>query len=104
MEFHPSKLPIAHTYVANDVTEASEIATDLINQGFTNRVEGFKVLMPKEDKNLAKRIGLTITTSVSTGLRQIKQERNIRYWTYHEDEKHYAIVLISSDALEKLGF
>jgi len=103
MEFHPSQLPIVKSYVANDVNEASEIAAEMVNLGFVNRKEGFKVLMPKE-KNLAKRIGYTLTTSVSTGLRQTKQERNIRYWTYHQDEDHYAIVLISSQALEKLGF
>ncbi len=103
MEFHPSQLPIAKSYVANDVNEASEIAAELVNLGFENRTEGFKVLMPKE-KNLAKRIGYTLTTSVSTGLRQTKQERNIRYWTYHQDNEHYAIVLISSQALAKLGF
>jgi len=71
--------------------------------GFSDRKDGFKVLMPKE-KKLAKRIGYTITTSVNYGLRQTNQEPEIRYWTYHEDEEHYAIVLISARVLEELGF
>ena len=59
--------------------------------------------MPKE-KKLAKRIGYTVTTSINYGLRKTDQERNVRYWTYHEDKEHYAIVLVSANVLEELGF
>ena len=41
--------------------------------------------MPKESK-LAKRIGYTVTTGVTHGLRQKNEVRDIRYWTYHHDE------------------
>ncbi len=75
----------------------------MVNIGFEDKKEGFRVLMPKE-KKLAKRIGYTITTGVTYGLRQKNQVRDVRYWTYHHDSEHYAIVLISNKAVEELGF
>jgi len=59
--------------------------------------------MPKETK-LAKRIGYTVTTGVTHGLRQKNEIRDIKYWTYHHDKDHYAIVLISNKILTELGF
>ena len=103
MEFHPSVLPIAKIFDLKDEKGASDAAEEMVKLGFENRKEGFKVLMPKDSK-LAKRIGYTVTTSVNVGLRNNNQERNIRYWTYHHDDDHYAIVLISSNVLEELGF
>jgi len=103
MEFHPSKIPITKIFEVNDEKAASDAAEEMVKIGFSNKNEGFKVLMPKE-KKLAKRIGYTVTTSVNYGLRQTNQERDIQYWTYHEDENQYAIVLISSKALQELGF
>ena len=103
MEFHPSMIPIAKTFDIIDEKAASEAAEEMVKMGFSNRKDGFKVLMPKE-KKLAKRIGYTVTTSVNYGLRQTNQEREIRYWTYHEDQEHYAIVLVSARVLEELGF
>jgi len=103
MEFHPKNLPVSKTYDIKDEKEASEAVDEMVKVGFQNRKEGFRVLMPKE-KKLAKRIGYTITTGVTYGLRQKNQIRDVRYWTYHHDDKHYAIVLISSKAVEDLGF
>ena len=103
MEFHPSKIPIAKTFDIIDEKAASEAAEEMVKMGFSNRKDGFKVLMPKE-KKLAKRIGYTVTTSINHGLRQTNQEREIRYWTYHEDQEHYAIVLVGARVLEELGF
>lgn len=103
MEFHPSLLPIAKIFDLKDEKDASDAAEEMVKLGFENRKDGFKVLMPKDSK-LAKRIGYTVTTSVNYGLRHNNQERNIRYWTYHHDDDHYAIVLISSNVLEELGF
>jgi len=103
MEFHPSKLPIVKIFDAKDEKDALEAAEEMVKMGFDNKKEGFKVLIPKDEK-LAKRIGYTVTTNVNYGLRQTNQERNIRYWTYFEDDKHYAIVLIGAKALEELGF
>lgn len=103
MEFHPSMIPIAKTFDVKDEKDASNAAEEIIKLGFENRKEGYKVLMPKEQR-LAKRIGFTVTTAINYGLRQVNQERNIRYWTYHQDEAHYAIVLISAKALADLGF
>ena len=60
--------------------------------------------MSKSDEKKAKRIGHTVTTTVSYALRKTNQERDVRYWTYHEDENNYAIVFVSSKVLEKLDF
>lgn len=103
MDFHPKDLPIFKTYDLKDEKEATEAAEDMVNLGFSNRKEGFKVLMPKNDK-LAKRIGYTITTGVNYGLRKKNEIRDVKYWTFHHDAEHYAIVLISNSVLEKLGF
>ncbi len=103
MDFHPKDLPIFKTYDLKDEKEATEAVEDMVNLGFSNRKEGFKVLMPKNDK-LAKRIGYTVTTGVNYGLRKKNEIRDVKYWTFHHDAEHYAIVLISNSVLEKLGF
>jgi len=103
MEFHPKDLPISKTYDLKDEKDASDAVEDMVKLGFKNRREGIKVLMPKESK-LAKRIGYTVTTGVTHGLRQKNEIRDIRYWTYHHDKDHYAIVLISNTVLTELGF
>lgn len=103
MEFHPSKIPIAKTFEVKDEKEASDAAEEIVKMGFSNQKTGYKVLMPKESRT-AKRIGYIVTTGINMGLRQTKQERDIRYWTYHHDDNHYAIVLISSKVFEELGF
>ena len=102
MEFHPSQIPIAKVFDIKDEKSAAQAAEEMVEMKFEDREDGFKVLMPKE-KKLAKRIGYTVTTTVNFGLRKTKQERNIRYWTFHEDDEHYAIVLVSANVLEKLG-
>jgi hypothetical protein len=103
MEFHPKDLPIFKTYDLKDEKGATEAVEDMVNIGFQTNKEGFKVLMPKESRT-AKRIGYTVTTGVTAGLRQKKENRDIKYWTYHHDDEHYAIVLISNTALTELGF
>ena len=103
MDFHPKDLPISKIYDLKDEKDANDAVADMVKLGFKNKKEGFKVLMPKESK-LAKRIGYTVTTGVTHGLRQVNEVRDVRYWTYHHDDEHYAIVLISNSALEELGF
>ncbi len=103
MDFHPKDLPISKTYDLKDEKDALEAVEDMVKLGFKNRNEGFKVLMPKESK-LAKRIGYTVTTGVTQGLGQKNEIRDIKYWTYHHDEEHFAIVLISNASLAELGF
>jgi len=104
MEFHPSKVPILKTFDVKDEKQASEVAHEMVMIGFDKEDKGFKVLMPKNDQKTAKRIGYTVTTTVTFALRKTKQERDVRYWTFHEDNDHYAIVFVSSKVLEKLGF
>ena len=103
MDFHPKDLPISKTYDLKDEKEAMDVVTEMVKIGFKDKKDGFKVLFPKESK-IAKRIGYTITTGVTHGLKQKKEIPDIRYWTYHHDNDHYAIVLISSNALSDLGF
>ena len=103
MEFHPKDLPIFKTYDLKDEKDANVAVEDMVSIGFQTHNEGFKVLMPK-DTRTAKRIGYTVTTGVTAGLRQKKENRDIKYWTYHHDDEHYAIVLINNSALTELGF
>ncbi len=103
MEFHPKDLPISKIYDLKNEKDAQNAVEDMVNQGFDGKKEGFKVLMPKESK-IAKRIGHTVTTGVTHGLRQKNEIRDVRYWTYHHDAEHYAIVLISNTILTELGF
>ena len=104
MEFHPSKIPISKTFHVKDEKQASEVAHEMVMMGFDKEDKGFKILMSKENDRTAKRIGYTITTTVTYALRKTNQERDVRYWTYHEDKDNYAIVFVSSKVLEKLGF
>ena len=103
MDFHPKDLPVSKTYNLKDVTEAVEAVNDMVLLGFKDRQSGFRVLMPKETK-IAKRIGHTVTTGITAGLRDKMETRDVRYWTYHHDQNHYAIVLISNKALADLGY
>ena len=102
MEFHPSKIPISKIFDVKDEKEASEAAHEMVMIGFDKEDKGFKVLMPKKDERTAKRIGYTVTTTVTYALRKTNQERDVRYWTYHEDKEHYAVVFVSSKVLNKL--
>ena len=104
MEFHPSKIPISKKFDVKDEKQATESAHEMVMMGFDKEDKGYKVLMSKEDEKTAKRIGYTVTTTVTYALRKTNQERDVRYWTYHEDEDHYAIVFVSSRVLEKLDF
>ena len=103
MEFHPKDLPISKTYDLKNEKEAGKTAEDMVKLGFSEKKEGYKVLMPKESK-IAKRIGYTVTTGVTTGLREKKEDRDIKYWTYHHDDEHYAIVLIHRDNVPESEF
>ena len=103
MDFHPKDLPIAETFDLKDERDAIEAVEKMADIGFSNRKEGFKILMPKDGK-LAKRMGYTITTGVTAALRNKNEIRDIKYWTYHHDKDHYAIVLISNKVLTELGF
>ena len=103
MDFHPKNLPISKVYDVKNEEEAVEAVENMVNSGFKEKKEGFKVLMPKETK-IAKRIGYTITTGVTKGLRQKNETRDVKYWTYHHDDEHFAIVLIDNSSLTELGF
>ena len=97
------QIPILKSFNVNDEKEASTAADEMVELGFLNEKKGFKVIMPKEPR-IAKRIGYIVTTTVTAGLGKTEQDRNIKYWTYHHDEEHYAIVLVNAQVLDELGF
>jgi hypothetical protein len=97
-------IPIKETFDLKDEKDAYDAAEKMIQIGFYKEKKGFKVLMPKESEKIAKRIGYIVTTTVTSGLRKENQHRDIRYWTYHHDKEHYAIVLVSSKVFDELDF
>ena len=103
MEFHPSQIPVVKVFDIKDEKDAEDVVEEMVRIGFSNQKKGYKVLLPKESR-VAKRMGYIVTTGVNFGLRKTNQERNIRYWTYHHDKEHYAIVLIGTKAFDELGF
>jgi len=103
MDFHPSQLPIAHSFQIDDERKAVDLADQMVRMGFAQQKGAFKVIMTKEQK-AAKKIGFTIMNELNFGLRKAKQERDVRYWIYSHDADHYAMVLISSKVMEELGF
>ena len=103
MEFHPSQIPITRTFELADEMAAPGVASEMIRMGFTSQSGGFRIIMTKEKKT-AKKIGFTIMSELSTGLRKAKQERDVRYWIYSHDSDHFAMVLIASKVFEQLGF
>ncbi len=102
MDFHPSQIPIARTFDVKDEKEAEAAADAMVRMRISDRSNGFKVLIPKEKKR-AKRIGYTVTTALNNGLRSTDQKRDLRYWTYHHDKNHYAIVFVSNSALAAMN-
>ena len=103
MDFHPKDLPITKNFDIKDEKDAENAVEEMVKRGFNNKNGGFRILMPKETK-IAKRIGYTVTTGVTAELRKKNEILDIKYWTYHHDKDHYAIVLISNKILEELGF
>lgn len=101
VEFHPSKIPIEKEYDIADEESAAQVAQEIALAWSPDKATGFKVRMPKE-KKIAKRMGYTVMTTVNYFLRKSGTERNVRYWVYHEDDSHYAIVLIDARSLESL--
>jgi hypothetical protein len=104
VDFHPSQIPIIKTFSLKDEKDAIEAADEMTKIGFENQHGGFKVIMPKQHEKIAKRIGFTVVSEINFRLRKLKQERNLKYWTYHHDKENYAIVLVSANVLSDLGF
>ena len=96
-------IPIIKTFDLKDEKDAYDAAEEMVRIGFYKEKKGFKVLMPRESKKTAKRIGYIVTTSVSAGLRKAGEERDIWYGTYYHDKELYAIVLASSKVVQELG-
>lgn len=102
MSAHPRDVPVSKVFELVDVADADAAVDEMVQMGFTGKKTGFRVLMPKEKKT-AKRIGYRVTTGVSYGLRKKGDPRDVKYWTYHYDAHHYAIVLVDRAVAESLG-
>ena len=102
MDAHPRNVPVSKVFDLKDMADADEAVEEMVRTGFVGRKTGFRVLMPKE-KRTAKRIGYRVTTGVSYGLRKKGDARDVRFWTYHYDADHYAIVLVDRAVAESLG-
>ena len=63
MDFHPSQIPIRQIFEVKDEKAASDAAHQMVKIGFFSENKGFKVIMPKNDDKIAKRIGYTVTTT-----------------------------------------
>jgi hypothetical protein len=103
MDFHPSQLPVSHSFDIDDEKKAPDVAAEMVKLGFATQKGAFRIIMTKEQK-VAKKIGFTIMNELNFGLRKAKQERDVKYWIYSYDADHYAMVLISSQVMQDLGF
>lgn len=101
MEIHPSQIPISRTFSVKDFSDVSKVLNELFVMDFKKEL-GFKILIPKERK-LAKRIGYTIVNELNKGLRMQKYSGNVKYFVYHHDPEHYAIILVSEEKLVNLN-
>jgi len=99
MDMHPSKIPISKSFDVKDQSDAWKVIGEMLAMDF--KETGFKILMPK-DQNLAKKLGYTIVNELNKGLRMQRYSHKIRYFVYHHDPEHYAIVIASEEALAKL--
>ena len=99
MEIHPSKIPIRRSFDVKDQSEAWKIINEMLAMDF--KEAGCKILMPKEE-NLARKLGYTIVNELNRALRIQRYPHKIRYFVYHHDPEHYAIVITSEEALARL--
>jgi len=70
-------------------------------------LESFETLivqLRQKKRQVTKLMKKAEQQGVTHGLRQKNETRDIKYWTYHHDKDHYAIVLISNTTLAELGF
>jgi hypothetical protein len=101
MDIHPSQIPVSKIFNVSDYSDVTKVLKEMLALDFAKE-SALKVLMPKEQK-LAKRIGYTIVNELNKGLRMQNYTGNIRYFVYHHDPEHYAIVFVSNEKLAKLN-
>lgn len=100
VQIHPSQVPISRTFEVKDYPEVWGVIEKMLDAAFSDET-GFKILMPRE-KNLARRMGYTIVNELNKNLRIEGYRQKILYFVYHHDASHYAIVLVSEEALSRL--
>lgn len=100
MDVHPSKIPVGKSFDIKNQSDVGKVINEMLAMDFKER--GFKILMPKEEK-LAKRLGYIIVNELNRGLRMQRYPHKIRYFVYHHDPEHYAIVIASEETLAKLN-
>ena len=97
---HPSQIPISRLFDVKDHSEAWEVIREMLAMDLSKE-KGFKILIPK-DQSLARKLGYTIVNELNKGLRIRRYQQNIRYFVYHHDPEHYAIVIANEEVLAKL--
>ncbi|MFQ5941285.1 MAG: hypothetical protein ACE5KA_06280 [Nitrososphaerales archaeon] len=76
------------------------VLNEILSMDF-NKESGFTILMPKK-RDLGRKIGYTIVNELNKGLRLQGYLGKVRYFVYHYDPDHYAIILVSEEKLAKL--
>lgn len=94
---HPSQIPVSHFFDVKDYAQAWEVVSEMLSLDLSKEI-GFKILMPK-DEGIARKIGYTIVNELSRGLRAKQYHKGIRYFIYHHDAGHYAMVIASEDVV-----
>ena len=100
MDIHPSKIPVSKSFDVKVQSDVGKVINEMLTMDF--KYAGCRILMPK-DQNLAKRLGYTIVNELNRGLRMQRYPHKIRYFVYHHDPEHYAIVIVSEETLAKLN-
>jgi hypothetical protein len=100
MDIHPSQIPISQLFDVKDHSEAWKVINEMLAMDFSKET-GCKILIPKDQK-IARKLGFTIVNELNKGLRIQRYKQNIRYFVYHHDPEHYAIVIASEETLAKL--
>ena len=100
MDVHPSQIPISQLFNVKDHSDAWKTINEMLAMDFSKE-QAFKILMPK-DQDLARKLGYAIVNELNKGLRIQRYQHNIRYFVYHHDSEHYAIVIASEEVLAKL--
>lgn len=101
MEIHPSQVPISRIFDVKGLSDAFGVINEILKLDL-NKESGLRILMPKDQK-VARRIGYTIVNELNKGLRMQRYVGNLKYFVYHYDSEHYAILLASEQFLSKLS-
>lgn len=99
MEMHPSRIPVGQLFDIKDFSDASKAMNEMLAVDLQKT--GLKVLLPKE-REVARRLGYMIVNELNRGFRNRRYKFGIKYFVYHHDPEHYAVVIAGEEVLAKL--